>query len=325
MTPSVLHDFGFVTACHAGDYALAKATCASIRHSMPDARIAVVVDGALDTSELERLYKTSILRTEDIEDTRLRQMCRGSTRSKLAAHWLGPFERYCYVDADCLVLGDVKSAQDWTAADFWLMTQSEPGKVDEASINEYFINIGLMRSFDPKYDPHQWPYFCDGAYVCRRNAIPFELAWDVWQRSKAHPGLFSWTQSQGLTNYLVFKCFSSDDLTYEIKDMQFIIPDHTPQEALRRFGISPHGVRRVSPSIVHYCGVKPWLHKLRPEHRLFTRFRLMHRHACRGIAAASAVSWLCILLEESACLAGKLKGKYRRCIQHLTTLTVSLK
>jgi len=40
--------FGIITACHAGDYFLAKATCASIRHYMPEIPVCVIVDGEID-------------------------------------------------------------------------------------------------------------------------------------------------------------------------------------------------------------------------------------------------------------------------------------
>ena len=60
----VKEPFGIVTGCHAGDKSSVVATLASIRHYMPHIPVCLVVDGDVDVSDLEQLYKIIVLRVE---------------------------------------------------------------------------------------------------------------------------------------------------------------------------------------------------------------------------------------------------------------------
>jgi hypothetical protein len=302
-------EFGIVTACHRGDFFMAKATCASIRRFMPDVPICVIVDGDFSISELERSYGVIPLRVDDCKDPRLHKMCARSTRSKLLAQWDGPFERYLWVDCDIVVTGDIANAERWKRADFWAMTSIQPGTVPDKNLRHYFMNPDLVARFDPGFDANRWPLFCDGAYVARRGALDFEEAFRTWERTLAEPTLFSWTKCQGLTNYLVFSAAGRGDLLVNVSDRQYIVPDHprkATEDRFAKWGRLPD-LTGETPLVVHFCGEKPQILNRRAYSSLFTAFRLQH---CRNLGMTSAAGLLRILGEEARLLAPRLKRRF---------------
>ena len=116
--------FGVVTACHPGDCFLVKATCASVRHFMPDVPICVIADIGADTSELRRAYGVIELPVAGLRTAALRELLPGSTRTKLAAMWEGPFDEFLWLDSDAVVWGDVRPLlnlkdYDWNVCAEW--------------------------------------------------------------------------------------------------------------------------------------------------------------------------------------------------------------
>lgn len=304
-------DFGVVTGCHAKDYFMAKTTCASIRHFMSDVPICVIVDGDFSIKELEDRYGVIPMRVSDCRSDKLREMCSRSTRSKLMAQWEGPFERYLWVDSDTIVLGDLVHAEPWAEADFWAITTIEPGTVPDRNLRHFFLNPDELCQLDSEFDAHRFPLFCDGVYVARRGCLDLDRTYDMWQKSKSYANLFSWTKSQGLTNYMVFSAQQRGELTVRVCDRQYIVPDHPRSETERRFGthakLPPR--RWDHAEVVHFCGTKPLVQNIYGYSSLYTAFRLKDRRKGRagvlgGISAAARVG-----AEEMGLAMRRLKDK----------------
>ena len=309
---SALSDFGIVTACHAKDYFMAKATCASIRYFMPDVPICVIVDGDFDITELQKIYGVIVMRTAEIRDARLREMCCRSTRSKLAAQWEGPFERYLWVDCDTVVLGDIVHAEPWGEADFWPMTSIEPGTVPDRNLRHYFLDPDEMKRIDAAFDANKHALFCDGAYVTRRGCLDLDRTYYMWKKTQFLPHLFSWTKCQGLTNYIVFSSESCGELSVRACDRQYIVPDHARLEFEQKFGVAAKLPPRefANPSVVHFCGVKPLIQNWYAPSSLFTAFRILHySNVYGGRPLATFRSWAKILREEFQMLKPRLFRK----------------
>ena len=309
----VVSDFGVVTACHKGDYFMAKAAIASIRHFMPEVPICVIVDGDFSIRELQDRYGVMAMRTDEIRHDRLREMCRRSTRSKLAAMWEGPFERYLWVDCDTVVMGDFAKAEPWAEADFWAMTTIEPGTVPDKNLRHFFLDPDELRQLDPGFDAHQYPLFCDGVYVARRGCLDLDRTYDMWKKSMEHTKLFSWTKCQGLTNYMVFSSQQRGELTVRVCDRQYIVPDHPRREAEERFGVHaklpPH--RWEHAEVVHFCGTKPLVQNSSAYNSLFTAFRLKHRRQAHSGPLSGLRAMAGVAAEESGAAFKRLRRKLR--------------
>ncbi len=308
-------EFGVVTACHAGDYFMAKATCASIRHFMPEVPICVIVDGDFSSEELEEAYGVIAMRVADCQSDKLREMCSRSTRSKLVAQWEGPFERYLWVDCDTIVLGDFEHAEPWAEADFWPITTISPGSVPDENLRHYFMNPNLVRKFDADFDAHQHPLFCDGVYVARRGCLDLDRTYRMWKATEEEPQLFSWTKCQGLTNYMVFSSQQRGELTVRVCDRQYIVPDHPRSEVEQRFGLHaklpPH--RWEHAEVVHFCGTKPLVQNTSAYSSLFTAFRWRHYLNVYGKGIVGKCrALLRMMSEEWFVLRSRLKRKVSR-------------
>ncbi len=298
--------FGVITACHRGDYFLVKATCASIRHFCGDVPICVVVDGDFDVGELVRTYNVRILRTRELPDRRMRKLCSGSTLSKMAAMWAGPFERYLYLDADAIFWGDVVSKVEWDEEDFLVFWPELTGPAERSWLTRFYFNVDQLLAFDPAFSWEWNTYFCTGAFAARRGAI----TWDTWMRVenwwRNQPTMFSWTQDQGILNYLVFSKQQHGTLHVGRRDLQWI-PEHGGiKETRLRFPSSLSTLPTTVPnvSILHFCGQKPHVHRLGAYSRNFTAARIHHYRRSLNksgwFAIAAILREECLLIQERA-------------------------
>lgn len=311
---NIIAPFGFVTACHRGDYPLVRATCASIAHQMPGTPLALIVDGDVDVTDVVRVHNVIPLPVRQLTDARLVRACSGNYYAKWTAFWSAPFERFVYLDSDALLLGDWSDLATDTAWEFCIFTSATLGTSEKSGIAKHFFNPDLMQDFDPAFNWADLPYFCAGAFAAQRNFITPEEFLRFIESIKHHPDLFDGTD-QGPLNYLVLKARQQGRRVI-VRNRQFILPDHPPQETLQRFGsqILPHA----QPWIVHYCGVKPWLHNRQPQHVLFSTYRRRHHLAAYGSGLlAHFFTELALFREEAAELSRKLRGRMLRLIRSL--------
>jgi len=307
-------NIGIVTACHRGDYFMVKATCASVRHFLPYTPICVVVDGDFSIAELERLYGVIPLYLNKLEDQRLRVLCAGSGKSKLAAFWEGPFDKFLYLDSDAVIWGDIFSRLEWGTADFIVLTNHYTLKYEQKAISHYFFDVILLEQINPEFRWEDRPYFCTGAFVASRNAIGIDRYLGLEKVAEKHPKLFKFWE-QGMLNYSVFNESDQGRLRVAVQDLQYIPVDHSKSAARARFQchlLNPP-VEVQFPTVIHFCGRKPLLQNLNAYSRPFTAFRLQHYRLLFGDDLLGFLrAWGKIILEEAVILKFRLWRKLAR-------------
>jgi hypothetical protein len=300
--------FGIITACHAGDYFLAKATCASIRHYMPEIPVCVIVDGDFSINELKKCYGVMELRVSDFSDSRLPPICKGTSRTKFAAIWESPFERFLCIDADAIVLGDWQSILKDASWQFLALANPQAKCPPGDAVDHFFFNREKLAGFDPEFEWQNTAYFCAGAYAAQKacldvedflKAVAFETDW---------PGTFQFAD-QGIFNYMVMKAAASGKLEFQVANRQYLVPDHSLGESVRRFGLERHFVSQqgIEPEIVHFCGQKPLIQNRSAYSALFTEFRIRHYQNFHGTGYLARIhAWSKIIAEELRILKPRL-------------------
>ena len=307
----VVAPFGVITACHAGDYFLAKATCASIRHYMPDVPICVIVDGDFSIKELQDSYGVIALRVRDFEDPRLRKLCAGSPRSKLAAIWESPFSNFVCFDSDVVVWGDISKCINLINNDFVMLTNLVSSPKDKANIEQFFYSPDRISELNADFQWLDRPFFCAGAFAAKRGVFSVDEYIALEEFSARTPGVFNFAE-QGIFNYLVQTYSDHGKIRLGIADLQYIVLDHSRQDAIARFGQSltvPLASIR-NPTLIHFCGEKPLLQNLKAYRAPFTAFRWQHYRNVYGSGPLAALHSLSkILAEEWQVLKPRLTRK----------------
>lgn len=311
----LIAEFGFVTGCYGRDLPMVRATLASIRHYCPKAPICLIVDGDADVGVLADQYKLHLLRVAEMESARVRGMIQSSTRSKLAAIWEGPFERFVWLDSDAIVWGDFTD-QVRDDVDFQIFWDQISIDADEESapswLAHYYFDTERLHAFDPAFNWRGKPYFCDGVFACRRGAIPVEI-WEKalsWRDSSSNP----WPPSfncMPMMNYIVHAMADQGWISSAMTDLQQI-PVHHGHEEIEvdlvgcdwRF---PENVAR--PRTLHFCGRKPYTFSRDVFTKPFTIARLEHYRALKSSSGA----WAAIAREDARVAFGKVRQRiYRR-------------
>jgi hypothetical protein len=302
--------FGFVTACHAGDKYMVGATLASIKNFCPQAPICLVADGDIDVHDLQQLYGLSVLRTKELPDIEMRELCCGSYYAKLSAMWEGPFEHFVWLDSDAIVWGDFTKQIDF-AMDFQIFWSEISIPLDAKEVppwlGHFYFDLEKVRHFDPNFEWRGWPYFSTGAFACKRNAISFR----DWMKIKEWDNHFSDSifkfGEQGQLQYMVHSGNQTGRIKVCWTDLQYVVLHHGPQEIQMdtvacgwRF---PMEIKR--PRVTHLCGQKPLIFNWKAYSKAFTIARLEHYRKTRGELGA----WAAILHDELRNLFAKISRK----------------
>ena len=301
---------GFVTGCHPGDKLMVQATLASIRHFCPDAPICLVADGDVDISDLKSLYGLSILRTLDLPNSQMRELCFGNYYAKLSAMWEGPFEYAVWLDSDAILWGDIRPLLD-QAFDFHIFSCNSVSDLSDIPdwLPHYQLNPDILRKYDPSFDWQRNPYFCSGTFAFRKNVVPFEMWMKVQQWRNESPEIFGWGE-MGMLNYCVHALSQRGQIYVGLSDLQHLRSEQGVfefQNELKSVGWRlPYAIKR--PRVAHFCGQKPYLHNWKSYCRPFTIARLEHYRKTRGEMGA----WLAVLHEERGILASKIERRFRR-------------
>lgn len=303
--------FGIVTACWSGDYFLAKATCASIRHFLGDVPICVIVDGDFSIQELIDIYNVQPLYLSQLSNPDLRKICPGSSRAKLAAMWEGPFERFLYLDSDAIIWGDILKEFELNDVDFVVMRPPSYGCFPKEEVAKWFFDVDQLLGIFPDFDWDNQPYFCAGAFAARKNCFSLAEYLKLENLAQQFPNLFQFWD-QGIVNYMVFSGSQRNQLTYKVIDMQVVTADYPKEDLEKLFpcDISYLPENPTKKSIIHFCGNKPFLHKRKSFSKPFTASRLLHYQNLNGNGYLNQVKGFAkIVFEEIIIIKNKLKTK----------------
>lgn len=294
-----------------------KATIASIRFYCPEHPVCLIADGDFDTSEITEAYPVTILKTTEIDDPVVSAYCTGNPRSKLAAMWHGPFDRFVYLDADAVVWGDIMDKLHWDDEDFIVFWNAPEEPAHRSWMSEYYMDVDRILKGNPDFDWMHNPYFSSGAFACKRNAISKDEWVEMEEWRAREPDLFSWTKDQGILNYLVFWKAQSQGFKTRLIDLQWI-PHHrgvklTKKKFLWNGFRFPDSVS--DPYIMHFCGKKPEIHRWKSYAAQFSiaRYEFLRRGRKLGPLAAT----MRIAMEEFEAIRSKVSKKTGRLFKHI--------
>lgn len=310
-------NFGIVTACWKGDYFLVKATCASIRHFLGDVPICVIVDGNFSIQELEKLYNVQPLYLSQLSNPELRRRCPGSSRAKLAAIWEGPFEHFLYLDSDAIIWGNLLEKFELNTTDFVVMRPPSYGCLNKHEVSRWFFDVDRLLQLDPTFEWQNQPYFCAGAFAAKRNCFDLQEYLRLEALADEYPNLFKFWD-QGIVNYMVFSAKQAGILKYKVVDIQVVTADYSKSKLEKQYPCSiynpPYNTEQ--SAIIHFCGNKPFLHKIKSFSKPFTAFRILHYRQLLGNSInVNIVSTIYLITEEIKFLVRKLNLKIKQLIK----------
>lgn len=187
---------GVIIPVWAGDVYLAKACCASVRQSMGDIPITLLVDGpATDTRALQQLPGVRRMVLQEIADAEVVQLCTGNSWSKLPLFWTSPYERFLCLDADILVWGDLRAYAEFDKYDFIAAYHfTNPSIVQR--LEECAFDVDVVKKLDPALVWRGQIDANNGVFFARRGVFSKETLIKLRQ-------LNCWTCFEnGLVNYL---------------------------------------------------------------------------------------------------------------------------
>ena len=242
---------GVIIPVWAGDLYLAKACCASVRQSMGDIPITLLVDGAAtDTRELQRLHGVQRLVVQDVmreEDVRL---CTGTSWAKLLLFWMSPYERFLCLDADTIVWGDVRLYAELDRFDFIAAyhVQSHTAFQTPEEIQNSVFDVETILKLDPALNWRDQEFANCGVFFARRGVFSEAQLMDLRRMD-------CWRcYEQGLLNFLRWQALPIGVPRMGGHRFQLFPAEPTCRSA-DRFLPRNHPL----PVIIHWMGKKPKL------------------------------------------------------------------
>jgi hypothetical protein len=165
---------GVVIAVWDGDVYLAKACCASVRESMGDIPITLLVDGAAtDTRELQRLPGVQRMVVQKVADAEFLRLCTGNSWTKLLLFWMSPYERFLCLDADTLVWGDVRRYAEFDKYDFIAAGRfNNPNNLETSEeVHRGVFDVDVIKKLDPAFDWRGREAINAGVFFARRGVF----------------------------------------------------------------------------------------------------------------------------------------------------------
>ncbi len=164
---------GVIVLVSPGDVYLAKACCASIRKSMGDIPITLLVDGQdTNTSELEQMPNVNRLSARELAGEEYLSLWSGFW-VKMLVFWHSPYERFLYLDADTLVWGDVRLYAEFDKYDFIAGLHFDKPQTfqTEAEVRQFVFDPDFIRQLNPKMEWRGMALANNGVFFARRNVF----------------------------------------------------------------------------------------------------------------------------------------------------------
>ncbi len=250
-----------VIACFRNDMYLTRSCVASVRYWYPGVEILLLKDlsaGDFSTREIETCWNVGIFRTE--------RSVFGWPWSKLATVLSGIPGRLLFLDSDTLMLGPVLDMLAQHGEDFVVTGIKEPDSSTH-DVNAHYIQMALMREFDPEYKYPGYAFntgqmVVTGDLLSEDDFAPVvDLGPPITNR---FPDMLRYGD-QGALNYVVAKASVAGKLT--VKYVNFWLWPGMPEVAAIDIEDIRH--RRGIPFVLHWAGSKP------VDFRRFVRYDLL--------------------------------------------------
>jgi hypothetical protein len=254
---------GVIVLVSAKDAYLAKACCASVRHSMGNIPITLLVDGPeVNTAEVERLPNVSRMVAQEAAGSEYAHLCTGFW-VKLLVFWRSPYERFLFLDADTLVWGDVRAYAEFDKYDFIAGYDFNAPRIMRTAedIDRYVFELSYLQKTDPALDWREQELANNGVFFARRGVFPKEhlielRQWPCWR-----------CYEQGVLNYLRWRALREGVPRAGGHRVQIFPAEKAYRLADR---LMPRDSQR--PAIVHWICKKP---KLGRRYRAADDYRKM--------------------------------------------------
>lgn len=239
---------GIIIPVWQGDLYLAKACCASIRQSMGDIPITLLVDGRADTRDLRRLHGVQEMVVQEVADAEFIRLCTGNPWTKLLPFWMSPYERFLCLDADLLVWGDLREYAEFDKYDF-IVTYHNPAKFEKPDDILGCVNDpAVFKKLDPLLNWQGKETLNTGVFFARRGVFSRETLMELRK-------LNSWPcYESGVFHYLHWRGLREGKPRTIGHKLQ-LFPGEKKIPAEDRF--LPRDSRR--PSVIHWITKKPKL------------------------------------------------------------------
>lgn len=253
--------FGIYVLCHRGDYRLVSGCLESLRRSAGGVPICLLIDGDLATQQLEAQYGCRVIRRRDVRNERLRNESFGGWGyTKMIPFWEGPFDRFLYLDADTVMIGDVCSIGRTSNADV-VIPAIPDFHYNRESISTHWVDAHFIGREQAEFRLLGWPYFVTGVFFGRRGIFDLGqyLLLLALQRREPHRSFRA--GEQGILNYLIFSAAQAGRLSYEVAEFQSW-PLFMPRDGIRRINEAMRAPAEGASSlatVLHYICVKPSL------------------------------------------------------------------
>jgi len=276
--------FGIVITTYIGDFFLTKALLASLKKFAPNIPICVIQDGDFDLSKEKVAYNiTHVIRKQDVKDDFLRENCFGSRCTNMIAFWESPFEKFLYLDSDLVMWGNILDHLDYENYDFIYNSPHEP--FEEKSFKYQYFDYDRLFDF---FEPIQWKnfnFFNAGVFVAKKGIFDLTLFKKLYFKWKEDKSLMP-AEPQGMINYMAFHYFEKNSITIKETPLQTVVPVFSINELESSFRIINNEPKVLSPTIIHWAGIKPTFAN---RSIVFTRpeefFRILHLKNIRSLGA----------------------------------------
>ena len=259
-----MDDFGVIIGCCDQDFMLAQGTCASLRDSLGDVPICLLVDGSASASPVKAMQKTygvEVLDRQRVSNEFLRKNSFGWGLTKMIAFWESPWSNFLFLDADTIVWGNVLE-KFGNFQDFDLIIDKPPYSYSDESVSHWFFDIKGVEKYFPNFDWRKYRdnYFCTGTFFAKRNVFSLEEYQDILKFMSTHPGIFKYGE-MGLLNFMIFRALQEGRARVAMEDMQSLIPDYNYEQLEKRFPVNENGpvFTEVDANVIHWSGPKPSL------------------------------------------------------------------
>ena len=279
-----------------GDYLFGKATCASIRHFMPEVPIAVLLDGDVDTTALERTYQNiQVIRKSDIDHPWLRENSFGWGITKMLAFWYSPFDHFLYLDSDTVVWGDLKESLPWSQFDYITDIPSKATASAVEHVQTWFFEPDTLEREFPQFPWRNYvdQYACTGTFTARKNLFDVDEYRELLEFNDKHPQTFKFGE-MGLLNFMIFRKHHESAINLGFEDFQSIFPELEKSELSKRFSFSESLplLNSGDVQVLHMPDQKPLVENENCYSLPMTYFRLKYLEDAEGLTGEAAMQKL---------------------------------
>lgn len=191
---------------------------------MPETEVCFLYDGLQVPEVFKGLPGVRTLDRSSVRSEILRQRSFGPGITKMIAFFESPFEKFLFLDADTVVVGDVSRIAAWEDYD---IIADRGGHYDDGEIDRWFFDTKQIERVVPSFDfrSHRDDYFCTGTFFARRGSLSLDRYLEMLDLNAKHPGLFKFWE-MGFLNLMIFEAKDAKTARVDGVGYQRVVRDY---------------------------------------------------------------------------------------------------